>query len=131
VLITDPEDEQSGQDTRELYDRRPGPKSLLLTIEEGANRHCEPLACALRDTRNLRLARRLSLMTERLAATECGNAKIGPRVATSPGSDEQRLSSDSMRSASLTIGLGSSPSPVLLIPHSCSLTGGKGLIATT
>lgn len=53
LLITDPEDEQfwPGQ-SRQLYDRLPGPKELLpFTAAEGASRHCEPLACALRDTR--------------------------------------------------------------------------------
>jgi hypothetical protein len=53
LLITDPEDEQfwPGQ-SRQLYDRLPGPKELVqFTCAEGANRHCEPLACALRETR--------------------------------------------------------------------------------
>jgi len=53
LLITDPEDEQfwPGQ-SQQLYDRLPGPKQLLrFTTAEGANRHCEPLARALRDTR--------------------------------------------------------------------------------
>jgi hypothetical protein len=53
LLITDPEDEQfwPGQ-SQQLYDRLPGPKHLLhFTSAEGANRHCEPLARALRDTR--------------------------------------------------------------------------------
>ena len=53
LLITDPEDEQfwPGQ-ARELYDRLPGPKQLIgFTAEQGAGRHCEPLASALRETR--------------------------------------------------------------------------------
>ena len=53
LLITDPEGEQfwPGQ-SQQLYDRLPGPKQLLrFTSAEGANRHCEPLARALRDTR--------------------------------------------------------------------------------
>jgi hypothetical protein len=53
LLITDPEDEQfwPGQ-SQQLYDRLPGPKQLLrFTSAEGANRHCEPLARALRDAR--------------------------------------------------------------------------------
>jgi hypothetical protein len=53
LLITDPEDEQfwPGQ-SQQLYDRLTGPKELLrFTSAEGANRHCEPLACAVRDTR--------------------------------------------------------------------------------
>jgi hypothetical protein len=53
VLITDPEDEQfwPGQ-SRELYDRLPGIKELVaFTAQEGANRHCEPMARSLRETR--------------------------------------------------------------------------------
>ncbi len=53
LLITDPEDEQfwPGQ-SQQLYDRLPGPKELIqFTSTEGANRHCEPLACATRDAR--------------------------------------------------------------------------------
>jgi hypothetical protein len=53
LLITDPEGEQfwPGQ-SQQLYDRLHGTKELLpFTSPEGANRHCEPLACALRDTR--------------------------------------------------------------------------------
>jgi hypothetical protein len=53
LLITDPEDEQfwPGQ-SQQLYDRLPGPKQLIhFTSAEGANRHCEPLARALRDAR--------------------------------------------------------------------------------
>lgn len=53
LLITDPQDEQfwPGQ-SRQLHDRIPGPTQLLpFTSAEGANRHCEPLACALRDAR--------------------------------------------------------------------------------
>jgi len=53
LLITDPEDEQfwPGQ-ARELHDRLAGSKALVrFTAHEGANRHCEPLASALRETR--------------------------------------------------------------------------------
>ncbi len=53
LLITDPEDEQfwPGQ-SRELYDRLPGAKELVpFTADEGAARHCEPLARSLRETR--------------------------------------------------------------------------------
>jgi hypothetical protein len=53
LLITDPEDEQfwPGQ-SQQLYDRLPGPKQLIrFTSAEGANRHCEPLARAVRDAR--------------------------------------------------------------------------------
>ncbi len=53
LLITDPEDEQfwPGQ-SRQLYDRLPGPKQLVgFSAREGGGRHCEPLACALRETR--------------------------------------------------------------------------------
>jgi hypothetical protein len=53
LLITDPEGQQfwPGQ-SRQLYDRLPGPKQLVpFTANEGAGRHCEPLASALRDSR--------------------------------------------------------------------------------
>jgi hypothetical protein len=53
LLITDPEDEQfwPGQ-AQQLYDRLPGAKELVsFTAVEGANRHCEPMARALRDAR--------------------------------------------------------------------------------
>jgi Prolyl oligopeptidase family len=53
LLITDPQDEQfwPGQ-SQALYDRLPGPKELVrFTAAEGANRHCEPLAPATRETR--------------------------------------------------------------------------------
>jgi hypothetical protein len=53
LLITDPEDEQfwPGQSQR-LFDRLPGPKEIIrFTAREGANRHCEPLAPALREAR--------------------------------------------------------------------------------
>jgi hypothetical protein len=53
LLITDPEDEQfwPGQ-SRELYDRLSGVKELFsFTAQEGANRHCEPMARSLRETR--------------------------------------------------------------------------------
>ncbi|MBV9334675.1 MAG: alpha/beta hydrolase [Solirubrobacterales bacterium] len=53
VLITDPEGEQfwPGQ-SQQLYDRLEGPKHLVrFRSQEGAGRHCEPLACAQRDTR--------------------------------------------------------------------------------
>jgi hypothetical protein len=53
LLITDPEDEQfwPGQ-AQQLYDRLPGAKELVsFTAAEGANRHCEPMARALRDAR--------------------------------------------------------------------------------
>ena len=51
--MTDPEGEQfwPGQ-SRRLYDRLPGPKQLVsFSSAEGAGRHCEPLAPALRDSR--------------------------------------------------------------------------------
>ena len=53
LLITEPEDEQfwPGQ-SQALYDRLPGPKQLVkFTAAEGANRHCEPMGLATRDTR--------------------------------------------------------------------------------
>lgn len=53
LLIADPEDEQfwPGQ-SRELYDRLPGPKALVsFTAAEGANRHCEPMARSVREAR--------------------------------------------------------------------------------
>ena len=53
LLITDPEDEQfwPGQ-SQELHDRLPGDRTLVsFTAQEGAGRHCEPMARALRDTR--------------------------------------------------------------------------------
>jgi S-formylglutathione hydrolase FrmB len=53
LLITEPEDEQfwPGQ-SQALYDRLPGPRELArFTAAEGANRHCEPMAPATRDTR--------------------------------------------------------------------------------
>jgi hypothetical protein len=53
LLITDPEDEQfwPGQ-ARQLFDRLPGAKELVrFTAAEGAGRHCEPMAPALRDAR--------------------------------------------------------------------------------
>ena len=53
LLITDPEEEQfwPGQ-SQQLYHRLPGPKLLIeFTAHEGASRHCEPLAAALRETR--------------------------------------------------------------------------------
>jgi prolyl oligopeptidase family protein len=53
LLITDPEDEQfwPGQ-SEQLYARLSGPKELVrFTAAEGAARHCEPLAGALRDAR--------------------------------------------------------------------------------
>jgi hypothetical protein len=53
LLITDPEDEQfwPGQ-SEQLYDRLPGPKELVkFTAQEGANRHCEPMARSLREAR--------------------------------------------------------------------------------
>jgi hypothetical protein len=53
LLITDPDDEQfwPGQ-SRELHDRLPGPKQLVdFTADEGANRHCEPMALSLREAR--------------------------------------------------------------------------------
>jgi hypothetical protein len=51
LLITDPQDEQfrPGQ-SQQRYDRAPGARQLLpFASTEGANRHREPLACALRD----------------------------------------------------------------------------------
>jgi hypothetical protein len=53
LLITEPEDEQfwPGQ-SQALYDRLPGPRELVrFTAAEGANRHCEPMGLATRDTR--------------------------------------------------------------------------------
>jgi hypothetical protein len=53
LLVTDPDDEQfwPGQ-SQQLYDRLTGERELVrFTAEEGANRHCEPMAIALRDTR--------------------------------------------------------------------------------
>ncbi|MBV9195341.1 MAG: prolyl oligopeptidase family serine peptidase [Solirubrobacterales bacterium] len=52
MLITDPEGEQfwPGQ-SQQLYDHLTGPKALVrFRAGEGAGRHCEPLACAQRDT---------------------------------------------------------------------------------
>ena len=53
VLVTDPEHEQfwPGQ-SRELYDKLPGPKALaVFTEEEGADSHCEPAGNGLRGER--------------------------------------------------------------------------------
>ncbi|HEX3211452.1 MAG TPA: prolyl oligopeptidase family serine peptidase [Actinomycetota bacterium] len=53
MLITEPEDEQfwPGQ-SQALHDLLPGPRQLVrFTAAEGANRHCEPLGLAVRDTR--------------------------------------------------------------------------------
>ena len=53
LLITEPEGEQfwPGQ-SQALLDRLPGEKELVrFTAEEGAGRHCEPMAPALRDAR--------------------------------------------------------------------------------
>jgi len=53
VLITDPEGEQfwPGQ-SQQLYDHLRGPKHLVaFRSQDGAGRHCEPLACAQRDSR--------------------------------------------------------------------------------
>ena len=53
LLITDPEGEQfwPGQ-PQQLFDRLPGEKELVrFTAAEGAGRHCEPMAPALRDAR--------------------------------------------------------------------------------
>lgn len=53
LLITEPEGEQfwPGQ-SQQLFDRLPGPKELVrFTTAEGAGRHCEPMAPALRDAR--------------------------------------------------------------------------------
>jgi hypothetical protein len=53
LLITDPEQEQfwPGQ-SRELHDRLADTSQLMpFSAAEGAGRHCEPLAVALRDTR--------------------------------------------------------------------------------
>ncbi len=52
VLITDPEGEQfwPGQ-SQQLYDRLNGPKDIIrFHADNGAGHHCEPLACAQRDT---------------------------------------------------------------------------------
>ena len=53
LLITAPEDEQfwPGQ-SQALHDLLPGTKELVrFTAAEGANRHCEPMGLAIRDTR--------------------------------------------------------------------------------
>jgi hypothetical protein len=53
VLLCDPDNEQfwPGQ-SRQLHDRLPGPRELLrFNTEDGAGRHCEPLAQGQRDTR--------------------------------------------------------------------------------
>lgn len=53
LLICDPEGEQlwPGQ-SQQLYHRLHGPKQLMsFTADAGAGRHCEPLGCAVRDTR--------------------------------------------------------------------------------
>jgi hypothetical protein len=53
LLITEPEDEQfwPGQ-SQQLFDLLPGPKELVrFSAAEGAGRHCEPMALALRDAR--------------------------------------------------------------------------------
>jgi S-formylglutathione hydrolase FrmB len=53
LLITEPEGEQfwPGQ-SQQLFERLTGPKELVrFTTAEGAGRHCEPLAPALRDAR--------------------------------------------------------------------------------
>jgi hypothetical protein len=53
LLITEPEDEQfwPGQ-SQQLFDLLPGPKELVrFSAAEGAGRHCEPMAPALRDAR--------------------------------------------------------------------------------
>jgi hypothetical protein len=53
LLITDPDGEQFWpRQSQQLYDRLPGPKQLVkFTAQEGADRHCEPLGSALRETR--------------------------------------------------------------------------------
>lgn len=53
LLVTDPEGEQfwPGQ-SRQLYDALPGQRKLVpFTAEEGADRHCEPMARSLFDQR--------------------------------------------------------------------------------
>jgi hypothetical protein len=53
LLITDPEGEQfwPGQ-SQQLHDLLPGERELVrFTAEEGAGRHCEPMASGLRDAR--------------------------------------------------------------------------------
>jgi hypothetical protein len=53
LLVLDPDDEQffPGQ-PQELFERLTGDRALMrFTVEQGANRHCEPLAVGLRDTR--------------------------------------------------------------------------------
>ena len=53
LLITDPEGEQfwPGQ-SQQLHDVLPGERELVrFTAEEGAARHCEPMASGLRDAR--------------------------------------------------------------------------------
>jgi dienelactone hydrolase len=53
MLVTDPDGEQfwPGQ-SRRLYDALPGPKTIQrFSAEEGADRHCEPMARSLLDQR--------------------------------------------------------------------------------
>jgi hypothetical protein len=52
VLITDPEGEQFWpSQSQQLYDRLNGPEDIIrFRAYQGAGRHCEPLACAQRDT---------------------------------------------------------------------------------
>lgn len=52
LLITDPEDEQfwPGQ-PQQLHDRVAGSEIVRFTAREGAQRHCEPMAPALREAR--------------------------------------------------------------------------------
>ncbi|HET9006119.1 MAG TPA: dipeptidyl aminopeptidase [Actinomycetes bacterium] len=53
LLVTDPEGEQfwPGQ-SRRLYDALPGPKQLVgFSADEGADRHCEPMARSLLEQR--------------------------------------------------------------------------------
>ncbi|GAA4915841.1 prolyl oligopeptidase family protein [Actinomycetospora succinea] len=49
LLITDPDDEDFfGGQSRELHDALPGTKEIVrFTAEQGANRHCEPMARGL------------------------------------------------------------------------------------
>jgi hypothetical protein len=71
LLITDPEGEQfwPGQ-SQQLFERLKGPKQLLkFTAEEGADRHCEPLA------RSLLEQRMFDWLDETLAATSAATSQ--------------------------------------------------------
>ena len=72
MLITDPEGEQfwPGQ-SRRIYDALRGPRQLVaFTAQEGADRHCEPLA------RSLLEQRVYDWLDQTLAATD-GATRLG------------------------------------------------------